>query len=309
MIKVTVNINGKDYNLKGRDDEKYLKQVAEYVDEKINEIKSKNQFLSTGDAAVLAAVNIVDQLYENDIEYQETKKVKLSLEERNQTLSDTIKELRERIEILQEENKNQVILLNKEIEDKTLEIDNLRETIMKLSVEKEEAKKIVNESKYNESVLNKELESLKNSNNKLNSDIQKLLQSKKSLKEEINNTKNSVNELEEKNRKLNNQILQKDKVIEINNQSKMKLKEEFENERIHNKEIMDSEIDKREALILEMQEKIEKLSSEKSTILESGKQSRKELRDAKYKILDLEKKIVDVQIEMAKLKRDTVLRK
>ena len=106
MIKVTVNINGKDYNLKGRDDEEYLKQVAEYVDGKISEITTKNQFLSTGDAAVLAAVNIADDLYENDIEYQKVKKIKVSLEERNQTLSDTIKELRERIENLQKEKNN-----------------------------------------------------------------------------------------------------------------------------------------------------------------------------------------------------------
>ena len=53
-----------------------------------------------------------------------------------------------------------------------------------------------------------------------------------------------------------------------------------------------------------MQQKIDKLASEKSKILESGKTSRQELRDAKYRILDLEKKIVDVQIEMTKMKRD-----
>ena len=126
MIKVTVNINGKDYNLKGRDNEEYLRQVAEYVDGKINEIRGKNQFLSTGDAAVLAAVNIADDLYENDVAYQEIKKVKVSLEERNQTLSNTIKELQDRIEKLQEENKKEVSLLNEKNDNMILEIDNLK---------------------------------------------------------------------------------------------------------------------------------------------------------------------------------------
>ena len=43
MIKVTVNINGKDYNLKGRDNEEYLRQVAEYVDGKmeLEEVQKK----------------------------------------------------------------------------------------------------------------------------------------------------------------------------------------------------------------------------------------------------------------------------
>ena len=87
------------------------------------------------------------------------------------------------------------------------------------------------------------------------------------------------------------------------------MKEEFEHQKIQHKEIIDNEVEKRELLIKEMQEKVNKLSREKTMILESGKNSRKELRDAKYKILDLEKKILDVQIEMSKLKRDNILKK
>ena len=46
MIKVTVKINGKDYNLVGREDEKYLKDLAEYVNSRISEVKGKNPLLS-----------------------------------------------------------------------------------------------------------------------------------------------------------------------------------------------------------------------------------------------------------------------
>ena len=53
MIKVTVKINGIEYSLKGREDENYLKEVAEYVNSKMNEIKTKNPLLSTVDSGVL----------------------------------------------------------------------------------------------------------------------------------------------------------------------------------------------------------------------------------------------------------------
>ena len=66
MIKVTVNINGMSYNLKGEKDEKYLLAVAKYVDGRIKEITSKKSGLSLNDATVLAAVNIADELYETD---------------------------------------------------------------------------------------------------------------------------------------------------------------------------------------------------------------------------------------------------
>ena len=175
--------------------------------------------------------------------------------------------------------------------------------------EKEDTKKIIKESKYNESVLNKELDLLKDSNSKLSLDVEKLVQSKKDLHEEIEIAKVNIHELEEKNKVLNNKMIEKDKEIEAHNENELKMKEEFEHQKIQHKEIIDNEVEKRELLIKEMQEKVNKLSREKTMILESGKNSRKELRDAKYKILDLEKKILDVQIEMSKLKRDNILKK
>ena len=41
MNTVTVKINGMEYNLKGKEDEKYLLEVADYVDGKFKEISSK----------------------------------------------------------------------------------------------------------------------------------------------------------------------------------------------------------------------------------------------------------------------------
>ena len=168
MIKVIVNINGKDYTLKGRDNEKYLKQVAEYVDGKISEIATKNRFLSTGDAAVLAAVNIADDLYESDINYQNAKKDKVSLEERNQTLSDTIKELREKVDNLQKQKDSEASILQEKLESNNKDIENLNKNIETLNKEKEdlsESNRILNKEKGDLSasneILSKEKEDLK----------------------------------------------------------------------------------------------------------------------------------------------------
>lgn len=76
MIRVTVNINGMNYNLKGEKDEKYLLGVANFVDTRIKEILSKKASFSTTDASVLAAVNIADELYECDLELDKAIKIK-----------------------------------------------------------------------------------------------------------------------------------------------------------------------------------------------------------------------------------------
>ena len=81
MIRVTVNINGMSYNLKGDKDEKYLLGVANFVDGKIKELMSKNATLSANAATVLAAVNIADELYECDVELDECIKAKDALGE------------------------------------------------------------------------------------------------------------------------------------------------------------------------------------------------------------------------------------
>ena len=71
MNVVTVTINGIEYNLKGEEKEEYLHKVAGYVDKKIKNIMNTNEKLSTASAAVLTAVNIVDELFKYDKSYSE----------------------------------------------------------------------------------------------------------------------------------------------------------------------------------------------------------------------------------------------
>ena len=144
MIKVTVNINGMSYNLKGEKDEKYLLGVASYVDSRIKEIMSKKSGLSTNAATVLAAVNIADELYESDEHLdrvikekekmeKEISLLKGSIESSNIKLEESLKE-KTRVEQefsakeaeLHERYKNQEVTYNK-----------LSEEIDKLKIENE----------------------------------------------------------------------------------------------------------------------------------------------------------------------------
>ena len=60
--KTTVRINGQEYVLAGDEPEEYMHEVAIYVDKKMSEIQKKYDQLSTSMVAVLAAINITDEL-------------------------------------------------------------------------------------------------------------------------------------------------------------------------------------------------------------------------------------------------------
>ncbi|WP_317411464.1 cell division protein ZapA, partial [Clostridium baratii] len=106
MVKVTVNINGVDYNLRGKESEEYLKDIASYVDERIKEVLGKNPVLSISQASVLAAVNITDELYKTDSEIRNIVGLKNNLEKEKATLFKTIEDLKKDILSLKEENIN-----------------------------------------------------------------------------------------------------------------------------------------------------------------------------------------------------------
>jgi len=64
QTKVTVTINGQEYNLVAAEDASYMKKVGAHVDGKIQEMLGSGK-ISTADAAVLAALNIADEYYKS----------------------------------------------------------------------------------------------------------------------------------------------------------------------------------------------------------------------------------------------------
>ena len=133
MNTVTININGMEYNLKGRESEEYLLKIASYVDEKVKDIMTSNRKLSSTAGATLVAINITDELYKADKEIESLIKKNTSLEERNSTLKERIKEIRDESENIDElkkmieDLKSENLTLREEVENSYKQIETTRE--------------------------------------------------------------------------------------------------------------------------------------------------------------------------------------
>jgi cell division protein ZapA len=74
-IKVTVKIYGEDYVVKGYAKPGYIEGIGAYVDKKMHLIGQKNPHLSLTKVAVLAALNISDELYKLQEDYDSLAKL------------------------------------------------------------------------------------------------------------------------------------------------------------------------------------------------------------------------------------------
>ncbi|MCZ6765452.1 MAG: cell division protein ZapA [bacterium] len=75
----TVTIFGRDYKIKGIADENYILEMAKFVDTKMRELSNTSQLPSTERIAILTALNIADELFQ---EKQKTSEAFSSVEER-----------------------------------------------------------------------------------------------------------------------------------------------------------------------------------------------------------------------------------
>ena len=81
---VKVNIFGTDYPIKGDADPEYVEKIAQYVDKKMREVSKCLSLPSTTKVAILAAMNITDELFK---ERTEREKTITELEERAAEIS------------------------------------------------------------------------------------------------------------------------------------------------------------------------------------------------------------------------------
>lgn len=167
MATVTVRINGLEYNLKGREDVEYLKKVANYVETKIQEMVGKNNKLTAPAVSALAAINIADELFKGNREYNS---------------------LLDEYERIQEENKK----LRKEL-------SSLKEDFVKVSEEKQRIEMKDIDKLDNEILSLKELVSIKEIEvEELNKKNEKLLNYNKEIKFELQSSKYKLMDLEKK---------------------------------------------------------------------------------------------------------------
>jgi cell division protein ZapA len=69
--RVTVQIYGEQYTVKAGDDQDYIRRVARIVDEKMREVASSGKVVATSKIAILAALNIADELLQARTELEE----------------------------------------------------------------------------------------------------------------------------------------------------------------------------------------------------------------------------------------------
>ena len=235
MNTVTVKINGVEYNLKGKENEEYLLEVAKYVDGKFREISANNSKLSTTAVAVLSALNIADEYFKCELENDELNKKRTSLEERYLTLKERLREIKTeaedfgRIKAKEVENLKSIIC---SMEEKIKEVDSLYNTINDLQKIMEENNKSFDEEKNSleNAIEEKEEElrllNLKNEELKNNENILKETIDLKEKEIEDLNCKSSDIDIEEvaalKN-DLDKTIKEIDKVKKDNRDLKFKL--------------------------------------------------------------------------------------
>ena len=71
LRSIRVSIFGRDYNIKGGSDEEYIMNLAEYVDSVMRDIADKAGSLSSGRVAILAALNIADEMHKERQRFSE----------------------------------------------------------------------------------------------------------------------------------------------------------------------------------------------------------------------------------------------
>lgn len=69
---ITVKIFGREYKIKGHADKSYIEEMAKYVDEKMRELAGNSSLPSQDTIAILAALNIADELFQERGQSSET---------------------------------------------------------------------------------------------------------------------------------------------------------------------------------------------------------------------------------------------
>ncbi len=62
--QIRVNIFGTEYSLRSDDNENYVRDISRYLDDKMRIIDKSSSIKSASKIAVLAALNVVDELYQ-----------------------------------------------------------------------------------------------------------------------------------------------------------------------------------------------------------------------------------------------------
>jgi len=85
--KIKVKIYGKEYSIKSTEEPEYVEEIARYVDSKMMEVDRSGNPSNPVQVAVLAAMNITDELF---AERNRESKTESNLDERSKDLAERI---------------------------------------------------------------------------------------------------------------------------------------------------------------------------------------------------------------------------
>lgn len=135
MNIVTVKINGIEYNLKGDEREEYLHKVAGYVDKKVKNILENNRKLSTSSAAILSAVNVVDDMFKKQREYEELVDKLSQMEKVQNSYMEQMEVLKKQLNHMEQYNTELQLKLKNNVSNQ--QVEQLQQSVQKLTEELE----------------------------------------------------------------------------------------------------------------------------------------------------------------------------
>jgi cell division protein ZapA len=60
---VRVRLFGREYSIKGQGDSRYIQELADFIEERADEIRNKSAVVSTLDLTILTLLNIADEMF------------------------------------------------------------------------------------------------------------------------------------------------------------------------------------------------------------------------------------------------------
>jgi len=199
---ITVKINGMEYNLKGEENDEYLHMVAKFVDKRIRTLMENNSKLGSGDATILAALNMGDELLKNKESYERLSENFTKASNDNKFLISELEQMKKQVESLEN--------INKELQEQVESLSGNQDLRLK-----EEMQKIDSEME----VMTEVSKEIKSENEKLTMLNKKLAARNRELRSDIcdktRNIKELAKELDNKNEELIREKLKKNSLLKI----------------------------------------------------------------------------------------------
>lgn len=331
MNTVTVKINGMEYNLKGKENQEYLLQLAGYVDGKLREIMNKNSKLSSTAVAVLTCLNIGDELSKCDkeaaeliekvkvLELKDLKSIKIieeikeessktfdvknkeidSLKKVIETMKpkiDEVNDLNEKVKLLTN-NLKEIDILKSQIESLNIQANAYKENLSMKEIECEEYKqgnmKLVKEITEIKEYMSEEISKEIKSSEILNNKIEELNVQATSYEEELKAKDIECEKYKDYTIKLS------DEIIEVKNTASReyeKIKREIK--------LLSSGNDDLRSAVEDSYSKISILEDENSRLLEKNDKLDKEIKDKEIVIENNKKELSDKEKEIVENVRE-----